>query len=37
MELTQDKAKELFEYRDGALFWKAQIQTTKEKYPKGKN
>lgn len=22
MELTQDKVKELFEYRDGALFWK---------------
>ena len=22
MEITQDKVKELFEYRDGALFWK---------------
>jgi hypothetical protein len=35
MELTQDKVKELFEYRDGALFWKHRTISRGRKLKKG--
>lgn len=35
MELTQDKVKELFEYRDGALFWKHKTISRGRKLKKG--
>jgi hypothetical protein len=35
MELTQDKANELFEYRDGALFWKHKTISQGRKFKKG--
>lgn len=35
MELTQDKANELFEYRDGALFWKHRTISRGRKLKKG--
>jgi hypothetical protein len=35
MELTQDKAHELFEYRDGALFWKHRTISRGRKLKKG--
>ena len=35
MEITQDKVKELFEYRDGALFWKHRTISKNRKLKKG--
>lgn len=35
MKLTQDKANELFEYSDGALFWKHRIISRGRKLKKG--
>lgn len=35
MTLTQDKANELFEYRDGALFWKHKTISRGRKLKKG--
>ena len=35
MELTQDKVQELFEYRDGALFWKHRTISRGRKLKKG--
>ena len=35
MELTQDKVKQLFEYRDGALFWKHRTISRGRKLKKG--